>query len=230
MNTMKIGVLGTGVVGQSVAAKLGDLGHSVVVGTRDPAATLARTGTDNFGNPPFKVWREQHLKIGFATLTDAAAHGDVVVNAMNGAGSLEALQAAGARNLSGKILVDISNPLDFSKGMPPSLSVCNDDSLGERIQRAFPEAKVVKTLNTMNAYLMVGPKQLADGAHTVFVSGNDAGAKATVTELLRSFGWQDIVNLGDITTARGTEMMVALWVRVWTATQNPMFSFKLVRG
>jgi predicted dinucleotide-binding enzyme len=113
--------------------------------------------------------------------------------------------------------------------MPPSLTVCNTDSLGEQIQRAFPQTKVVKTLNTMNAYVMVGPKQVADGAHTVFVSGNDAGAKQTVSKLLESFGWRDIVDLGDITTARGTEMMLPIWVRVWAVTKTPMFSFKLVR-
>lgn len=226
---MKLGVLGTGPVGQAVAAKLAELGHAVFVGTRDPAATLARTNPDTFGNPPFKVWREKHPNIELGTLAQAAAHGEMVVNATTGTGSLEALKAAGENNLAGKILIDIANPLDFSKGMPPSLTVCNTDSLGEQIQRAFPKTKVVKTLNTMNAYLMVGPKQLAGGAHTVFVSGNDAGAKEAVQKLLESFDWQDIVDLGDITTARGTEMMLPIWVRVWGATKNPMFSFKLVR-
>jgi predicted dinucleotide-binding enzyme len=226
---MKIGVLGTGLVGQTVAAKLAELGHGVFVGTRDPAATLARTENDIFGNPPFKVWREKHAKIEFGTFAQAAAHGELVVNATQGAVSIEALKAAGENNLAGKVLIDIANPLDFSKGMPPSLTVCNTDSLGEQIQRAFPQTKVVKTLNTMNAYLMVGPRQLADGAHTVFVSGNDAPAKQTVTKLLESFGWKDIFDLGDITTARGTEMILPIWVRVWGATKNPMFQFKLVR-
>jgi predicted dinucleotide-binding enzyme len=226
---MKIGILGTGPVGQTIAAKLSELGHGVLVGTRDPAATLARTDNDFFGNPPFKVWREKHPKIELGTFAQAATHGELVVNATQGAVSLEALKAAGEKNLAGKVLLDISNPLDFSKGMPPSLTVCNTDSLGEQIQRAFPQTKVVKTLNTMNAYLMVGPKQLAGGAHTVFVSGNDAAAKQTVTRLLEDFGWSDIFDLGDITTARGTEMIVPIWVRVLGATKTPMFSFKLVR-
>jgi predicted dinucleotide-binding enzyme len=182
-----------------------------------------------YGNPPFKIWREKHPGVEFGTFLQAAAHGELVVNATQGAGSLEALKAAGAKNLAGKILVDIANPLDFSRGMPPSLTVCNTDSLAEQIQRAFPETKVVKTLNTVNAYLMVGPRQLADGAHTIFVSGNDGAAKTTVSKLLESFGWRDIVDLGDITTARGTEMMLPIWVRVFGATKNPMFSFKLVR-
>lgn len=226
---MKMGVFGTGTVGQAIADKLAELGHSVVVGTRDPAATLARAAPDAYGNPPFKVWLEKHPGIELGTLAQAGAHGELLVNATMGAGSLAALEAAGANNLAGKILVDISNPLDFSKGMPPSLTVCNTDSLGEQIQRAFPAAKVVKTLNTMNAYLMVGPTQLAGGDHTIFVSGNDAAAKSTVTQLLQSFGWKDIMDLGDITTSRGTEMLLPIWVRIWGATQNPMFSFKVVR-
>ncbi len=150
-------------------------------------------------------------------------------NATNGMGSLEALKLAGESNLNGKILVDISNPLDFSKGMPPSLSVCNTDSLGEQIQRAFPAVKVVKTLNTVTASLMVNPRQLADGDHHVFVSGNDAGAKAQVTDLLKTwFGWKHVIDLGDITTARGTEMYLPLWLRLWGALGTGMLNIKVV--
>lgn len=228
-NETKIGVLGTGQVGQTVAAKLAELGHQVFVGTRDPAATLARTSPDNFGNPPFRTWRENHPGIEIGTLAQAAAHGAIVVNATNGVGSIEALQAAGEKNLAGKILIDIAVPLDFSRGMPPSLTVCNTDSLGEQIQRAFPAVKVVKTLNTMNCYVMVAPDKLANADHTVFVSGNDAAAKKNVMELLQSFGWKDVVDLGDITTARGAEMMLPMWLRVWGATGTAMFQFKLVR-
>jgi predicted dinucleotide-binding enzyme len=226
---MKIGVLGTGPVGQAVAARLSELGHTVLVGTRDPAATLARTAPGTFGNAPFKVWREQHPDIELGTFARAASHADLVVNATQGSASLEALKAAGERALAEKILVDMANPLDFSKGVPLSLTVCNNDSLGEQIQRAFPLAKVVKTLNTMYASLLVSPRQLADGAHTAFVSGNDGSAKETVIALLESFGWHDVFDLGDITTARGPEMMLPLWVRIFGATQSPMFAFKLVR-
>lgn len=225
---IKIGVLGTGVVGQTVAAKLAEVGHSVMIGTRDPKDTLARDKNDNFGRPPFRVWKEAHPSIALGTLAEAGAFGPIVVNATSGVGSLAALEGAGKKNLEGKIIVDISNPLDFSRGMPPSLTVCNTDSLGEQIQRAFPDSKVVKTLNTMNANLMVAPKILGDGDHTVFVSGNDADAKKTVRDILVSFGWTDILDLGDITTARGTEMFVPFWVRVWMATQSPLFQFKLV--
>jgi 8-hydroxy-5-deazaflavin:NADPH oxidoreductase len=226
---VRFGILGTGVVGKSIAVRLDGLGHDVIVGTRNPEETLSRTDPDQYGNPPFGAWQEEHPEVRLGTFAEAAAHGDMVVNATAGAVSLEALEQAGEDNLNGKILIDISNPLDFSKGMPPTLLVSNTDSLGEQIQRRFPEAKVVKTLHTMNAYLMVDPAQLAATDHTVFVSGDDAEAKARVSELLRSFGWSDIIDLGDITTARGTEMVLPIWVRLFGVFQKPIYNFKIVR-
>jgi predicted dinucleotide-binding enzyme len=190
---------------------------------------MGRTEPDSFGNPPFPEWASEHPEIGVAILADAAADAELVINATNGAGSVAALEAAGEENLAGKVLIDIANPLDFSSGMPPSLFVSNTDSLGEQIQRRFPEVRVVKALNTMNAYLMVDPIQLAGGDHTVFVSGDDPDAKNQVTELLDSLGWTDVIDLGDITTARGTEMYLPLWARIWGATENPMFNIKVVR-
>jgi predicted dinucleotide-binding enzyme len=172
-----------------------------MVGTRDPEEMMSRTEPDQYGNPPFNAWQQEHPDVRLGAFGEAAAHGEMVVNATAGAVSLEALEMAGEDNLNDKVLIDISNPLDFSRGMPPTLWVSNTDSLGERIQRRFPEAKVVKTLHTMKAYLMVDPAQLSGADHTVFVCGDDAEAKAKVTELLRSFGWQDIIDLGDITTA-----------------------------
>jgi 8-hydroxy-5-deazaflavin:NADPH oxidoreductase len=226
---VRFGILGTGVVGKSIAVRLDGLGHDVIVGTRNPEETLSRTDPDQYGNPPFGAWQEEHPEVRLGTFAEAAAHGDMVVNATAGAVSLEALEQAGEDNLNGKILIDISNPLDFSKGMPPTLLVSNTDSLGEQIQRRFPEAKVVKTLHTMNAYLMVDPAQLAATDHTVFVSGDDAEAKARVSELLQSFGWSDIIDLGDITTARGTEMVLPIWVRLFGVLQMPIYNFKIVR-
>jgi predicted dinucleotide-binding enzyme len=226
---MRIAVLGTGPVPKAVAAKLVEVGHEVVMGTRDPEATLARTEPDTFGGPPLSVWRNQHPGIGLTTLADAAAGAQLVVNATNGVGSIPALEAAGEANLAGKVLLDIANPLDFSQGMPPALTVSNTDSLGEQIQRRFPETRVVKALNTMNAYLQVGPDQLAGGDHTAFLSGNDAEAKSTVLAVLRSFGWTDVIDLGDISTARGTEMYLPLWVRLYAILPSPMFSIKVVR-
>jgi 8-hydroxy-5-deazaflavin:NADPH oxidoreductase len=226
---VRLGILGTGVVGKTIASRLAGLGHEVMVGTRDPDETLSRTEPDTYGNPPFSAWQEEHPEVRLGTFGEAAAHGEMVVNATAGAVSLEALELAGEDNLNGKILIDIANPLDFSMGMPPTLLVSNTDSLGEQIQRRFPEAKVVKTLHTVNAYLMVDPAQLAATDHTVFVSGDDTEAKATVTELLRSFGWTDILDLGDISTARGTEMLLPVWVRLFGVLQKPIFNFKIVR-
>jgi len=226
---LKIGVLGTGAVGRAVGGKLMELGHDVVFGTRDVAKTMADTKPDYMGNPPFSVWIKTNPKAKLVPFAAAAAHGEVLVNATAGAASLKALSAAGERNLAGKVLIDISNALDFSKGMPPSLIVCNTDSLGEQIQRAFPKAKVVKTLNTMTNMVMVNPDLVAKGDHDVFVSGNDAGAKAKVTEILRSFGWKRVIDLGDITTARGAEMVLPIWVQLMGAMKTPMFNFKIAQ-
>jgi 8-hydroxy-5-deazaflavin:NADPH oxidoreductase len=228
---MRIGILGTGMVGKSVAARLAELDHEVLVGTRDPAATLARDEPHPvYGIPPFRVWHEQHPEVKLGSFADAAAHGELVVNATAGTASLEALRLAGEANLAGKVLIDIANALDYSQGMPPTPLVSTTDSLGERIQRAFPAARVVKALNTMNALLMVNPRQLADGGHTVFVCGDDPEAKALVTGLLTDgFGWRDVIDLGDLTAARATEMVLPIWLRLWGALQVPMFNLKVVR-
>jgi len=153
----------------------------------------------------------------------------MVFNATDGAASLEALKMAGAENLSGKILVDVSNPLDFSNGFPPSLTVFGNDSLAEQIQRAFPLTKVVKTLNTVTARAMVYPLEVANGDHHVFISANDGEAKSQVMELLRSFGWANIFDLGDLSTARGTEAFLLLWVRLYGAMNTGMFNIKIMR-
>ena len=227
---MKIGVLGTSMVGQTISGKLADLGHDVTVGTRDVDKTMARTEPHPYGFPAFSVWQKQYPGIKLGTFADAAKHGEIVINATNGMGSLEALNLAGEANLNGKILMDIANPLDFSQGMPPVLSVCNTDSLSEQIQRAFPKVKVVKTLNTVTASLMVDPRQLADGEHHIFVSGNDAEAKAQIVNLLTTwFGWKHIIDLGDITTARGTEMYLPIWLRLWGVSGTGIFNVKIVK-
>jgi hypothetical protein len=226
---MKIAILGTGVVGQTIAAKLFELGHQVMVGTRDVASTLANTTPSPYGLPPFSAWLGQNPGVSLGTFAEAAAQAEVVINAASGAGSLDALHLAGDANLNGKILMDISNPLDFSHGLPPTLTICNTDSLGEQIQRAFPQVKVVKTLNTVTASLMVNPRQVADGEHHIFVCGNDAQAKAQVTQYLQSwFGWKHILDLGDITSARGTEMYLPIWLRLWGALGTGVFNIQIV--
>ena len=194
---MRIAVLGAGVVGQRLAAKLREVGHDVQVGTRTPRDDAT-------------------------SYAEAAAGAELILNATNGDGSLAALAAAGAENLAGKVLIDASNPLDFTRGRPPGLSVSNFDSLGEQIQRAHPDAKVVKALNTVNNEVMVEPS-LVPGNHVLFVCGNDEAAKAQVVELLGSFGWpaERVIDLGDITSARGTEMYLPLWLRLVGALGTP---------
>lgn len=227
---MKIGILGTGMVAQTLGGKLLELGHQVTFGTRDVSKTMANTEPDMRGAPPFSAWFSQHPNAQLKTFADTAREGDVLINATHGMSSLEALGQAGLVNLGSKVLLDVSNPLDFSHGMPPFLSVCNNDSLGEQIQRAFPKVKVVKTLNTVSASLMVNPHKLADGDHAIFVSGNDAAAKAQVSGWLKSwFGWQTVIDLGDITSARGAEMYLPIWLRLMGALGSGLINIKIIK-
>jgi hypothetical protein len=213
---MKVGVLGTGMVGQAIGNRLAELGHEVMIGTRDPSQSADKLKSKN-----------EAVRVG--TFAEAATFGQILFNATNGAGSISALQLAGEPNLNGKVLVDISNPLDFSKGMPPSLLVSNTDSLGEQIQRTFPQLKVVKALNTITANIMVYPQETAGGDHHVFISGNDPEAKEQVIEILRSFGWIHILDLGDITAARGMEMYLPIWLQLWGALGTGMFNIKIMK-
>ena len=214
---MRIGILGTGVVGQTIGTRLTQLEHDVMLGSRSATNEKAAEWVGKSG-----------LRAQQGTFADAAQFGEIVFNCTSGQASLEALRAAGEANLGDKPLVDVSNPLDFSRGFPPTLSVCNTDSLAEQIQAAFPRAKVVKTLNTMTAAVMVNPALVA-GEHDVFLSGNDASAKARVTELLRAFGWRNFIDLGDITTARGAEMILPLWLRLMGALKTPVMNFHVAR-
>jgi predicted dinucleotide-binding enzyme len=227
---MRIGILGTGVVGQTLGGKLAELGHDVMIGTRDVEKTLASKEKNAMGMPPFAEWQKDHQQVRLGTFAEAAAHGEAAINATSGGVSLNALRMAGERGLAGKVLIDAANPLDFSKGMPPTLTVCNTDSVGEQIQAAFPQAKVVKALNTITAGLMIDPKKVNGGDHTLFICGNDAGAKAQVKGWLQEwFGWRDILDLGDISNARGMEMYLPLWLRMWGATGTGMINVKVVK-
>lgn len=215
---MKYAVLGTGMVGNTIGARLVSLGHEVKMGSRSP------------DNPKAAAWAEKAGSgASQGTFADAAAFADVIFNCTAGGASLAALEAAGAGNLRGKILIDVANPLDFSRGFPPSLSICNTDSLGEQLQRAFPEVRVVKALNTINCDVMVDPARLP-GDHVTFVAGDDAAAKAEVSELLRAFGWRSIVDLGGISQARGTEAYLLLWIRLYGALGTADFNISLVRA
>lgn len=227
---MKATVLGTGIVGRTIAARLAELGHETTIGTRDVEATLTKDKKDGYGNAPFKEWYKDHDQIKLQSFREAAEGADLLFNCTGGQVSIAALEAIGEELLDGQILIDIANPLDFSQGMPPSLSPVNTDSLGEQIQRRFPTLKVVKSLNTMNTYLMVNPL-LIPGEHNVFVSGNNEDAKAKTKEVLNSFGWREdlIIDLGDISTARGTEMLLPIWLRLWNALGTAEFNFYIQR-
>ena len=227
---MKVAVLGTGVVGKALAGRLAETGHEVTIGTRDPAATMAVTDPDGYGNPPIAAWFESHEAVQLKTFSDAAADAELVINATNGSGSLAALQEAGSSNLRGKVLIDVSNPLDFSQGFPPTLGVKDTDSLAEQIQRAFPEARVVKSLNTVTASVMIDPGSVGDGDTTVFAASDDPDAREQVVGLLRELGWKDIIELDGLQNARGLEMWLPLWVRLLGALGTSEFNIKVVRS
>jgi predicted dinucleotide-binding enzyme len=223
---MKIGIIGSGIVAQTLGTKLVQLGHDVALGTRDPSKLDDKKG---FGGSLRDWLAKANAKAKVVSFHDAAAHGELLFNATNGQNSVDALKLAGDDALGGKVLIDVSNELDASKGMPPRVGASQDSCLAERIQAAFPKLKVVKSLNTINCGVMVDPKALAGGDHSVFVSGNDAPAKAAVGELLKSFGWSDILDLGDLSSARGPEMYMALWLRLWGATKTGTINIKVVR-
>jgi len=213
---MRIAVIGTGHAGRTLAKGFQRTGHDVVVGTRDPDATRAR-----------EEWLG--LDVPLAALGMVAADADLVVNATNGQASLAALGEVGSDHLAGKVILDVANPLDFSQGFPPTMSVKDTDSLAEQIQRAFPEARVVKSLNTVTAAVMVDPSTVGDGDTTVFVAGDDEEGRRQVSELLRELGWLDIVELDGLQNARGLEMWLPLWVRLMGALGTGQFNIKLVR-
>jgi hypothetical protein len=219
---MKIAVLGTGTVGRTLATGLHDLGNEVTIGTRDPAATLLRDGSNGFG-----TWATAHPDLGVATFAEAAAGADLVVNALPGDASAAGVGAAAIA--PGTVLLDVSNPLDAGGGFPPSLFVTNTDSLAEQLQRSFPALRVVKSLQTMTAHLMTGPERLAGGEFSTFVCGNDPAAKELVSDLLTQLGHTDVIDLGDLAGARGTEALMLVWLRLYQVLGTGDFTFRIVR-
>ena len=219
---MKIAILGTAGVGQAFATRLTGLGHETMIGTREVGGTSEKLSEYFAKNPQVKL----------GTFSDAAAFGELIINVSKGSNSVDVIKSAGEKNLKGKILVDITNPLDFSKGMPPSLipELSNTNSLGEEIQKMLPDTKVVKTLNTMWNGLMINPAILADGDHVNYICGNDEGAKNKVKKFLNELGWKNesILDLGDITGARATEATLPIWLRVYGAKKSGAFNFKIV--
>jgi 8-hydroxy-5-deazaflavin:NADPH oxidoreductase len=229
---MNIAIFGTGMVAQTLALALHAKGHAVTLGTRDVQQARANTQPHPYGMPGFGTWHQAHSHIALATFADAAAGSEFIINATKGAVVLDILQAVPVSAINGKVMLDAANPLDFSHGMPPRVAITDTPgaSLAERVQAAHPQLRVVKGLNTLTAALMLNPAGVPGGDSTLFIAGNDAAAKASVVALLQSFGWKDVLDLGDITAARATELLMPLWLRVWgTLGGAGAFNFKVVR-
>lgn len=228
---MNIAVIGTGMVGRSISAKLAQLGHKVVMGTRDTEKTYAQTETDVFGNIPFVEWQKDNSNVELSTFSEAAAGASLLFVCTHGSISKTALELAGSDNLKGKTIIDLSNGLMFGEvGEQPKLEPANTNSVGEQLQTAFPEANIVKTLNNIQHTVMVNPA-LVQGNHNVFVSGESEDAKSEVKSILRSFGWQteQIVDLGGITYSRAMEMNVLLWWRMYELLGTGEFNFQIMK-
>lgn len=217
---MNFGILGSGMVGTTLGTKLVSLGHAVKMGSREAENEAAATWVRQAGKGASQ-----------GTFAEAADFGEIVLVCLRGDVSLSVVKSVGASRLKGKIVIDISNPLDLSKGFPCPLvaELANTNSLGEEVQKALPHSLVVKTLNTVNCEVMVNPG-LAKGDSDLFISGNDPQAKGKVVDLLRSFGWKTVIDLGDITTARGTEMLMPVWMNMFRLFGTPHFNFKIVRS
>jgi predicted dinucleotide-binding enzyme len=225
---MRIGILGTGGVARTLAGALDDRGDEVELGSRDPDAALARDDVNQQTGTSLAGWHEGHPAVQIRAFADAAAHGELVLNATSGDGSMSAVDAAGAA-LHGKVLVDISNPIAWGE-QGVSLFVSNTDSLAEQLQRAHPQVRVVKALNTVTAAVMVDPGQLAGGDHTLPICGDDEDAKTLVAAWLRdAFGWRDVLDIGDLTAARAQEASLLMWLRLSAATGSPIVNTKVVR-
>lgn len=223
---MKVAVIGTGAVGQAIATKLSLLGHKVFIGTRNVSESRSKTKADDWGTPGIGSWIKEHPEVDLLPFKQAVENGkDLIIFAVAGMAAFDCLEKIGKDQLDNRVLVDITNPLDFSQGFPPTLSICNTESLGEKIQNSYPRVKVVKGLNTVTSAIMGNPETI-EGDHNLFICGNDQEAKKLVTDLLTSFGWRErnIIDLGDITSARGTEMLMPLFIRLLGKYQNPFFN------
>jgi predicted dinucleotide-binding enzyme len=216
-NMTKIGILGTGVVGSAIGSKLVQLGYEVKMGSRA-----------NHNQKAVEWAKKNGINASEGSFEDAAKFGEIVFLCVKGEGASDALKMAKEENLNVKTVVDISNPLDFSRGMPPTLLISNTDSLGERNQKAFPKANFVKTLNIVNCEIMVDPTK-SGGNPTMFLCGNNEKSKGEVKKILAEFGWKDVIDLGDITAARGMEMMLPIWVRLLMTTNDAYFGFKIIK-
>jgi 8-hydroxy-5-deazaflavin:NADPH oxidoreductase len=214
----RVGVLGSGEVGRRLAAGFAGRGHSVMVGSRDP------------NKPELHEWLAgEGAGAEAGTFAEVAAFGELLVLAVLGASAENAIADAGAANFAGKVVIDAMNPLDFSGGFPPKLSISGDDSLGERVQRALPDAKVVKAFNIIGSPYFVDPS-FREGKPTMLIAGNDELAKLAVGDVLADFGWPDPVDIGGIEGARELEAICIAWVKIGGMRGAWDHGFKLLVG
>ncbi len=225
---MKIGILGTGIVGRTLASKFASEGNDVMIGTRSVNDTMAKVKPDGMGNPPFKEWQKQNQKVKLGTFTDAAKFGELILLATFGDVTKNAIELAGKENFKSKVVVDTTNPLDFSKGVPPRFSVTLDNSLGEQIQNYIPDAKVVKAFNSIGAHIMPNPKR-EEGDPDFFLAGNDEAAKKQISEIVTKWGWKSVTDLGDISQAFWLEALAMIWINYGFKYNSWSQAFKLLK-
>lgn len=225
---MKIGILGTGIVGRTLASKFASEGNDVMIGTRSVNDTMAKVKPDGMGNPPFKEWQKQNQKVKLGTFTDAAKFGELILLATFGDVTKNAIELAGKENFKSKVVVDTTNPLDFSKGVPPGFTVTPGNSLGEQIQKHLPDSKVVKAFNSIGAHIMVNPKR-EEGDPDFFLAGNDEAAKKQITEIVTKWGWKNVVDLGDISQAFWLEALAMIWINYGFKYNSWSQAFKLLK-
>ena len=225
---MKIGIFGTGIVGRTLAAKLSTDGHEVMIGTRNVANTLAKTEPDGMGNPSYKEWQKQNQKVKLGTFADAAKFGETIIIATFGDFTKNAIDLAGKENFSKKVVIDTTNPLDFSKGVPPGFTVTLGNSLGEQIQKHIPDAKVVKAFNTIGAHIIVNPTR-EDGVPDLLIAGNDESAKKQLGDLIKTWGWNSVVDMGDISQSYWLEAFAMIWIYYGFKYNSWGHAFKLMK-
>jgi 8-hydroxy-5-deazaflavin:NADPH oxidoreductase len=225
---MKIGILGTGGVGRILASKLNADGHEVMIGTRNITDTMAKSEPDGMGNPPYKEWQKQNTKVKLATFSEASKFGETIFLATFGDVTKIAIDLAGKENFNGKIVIDTTNPLDFSKGVPPGFTVTLGNSLGEQIQKHIPNAKVVKAFNTIGAHIMVNPKR-EEGIPDLLIAGNDDDAKKKFSDLIKGWGWGNVIDLGNISQSYWLEAFAMIWIHYGFKYNSWNHAFKLLR-
>lgn len=223
---MKVGIFGTGNVGRTIAEKFASEGNEVMIGTRDVEDTLAKTEPDAMGNPAYKAWQKNNLRVKLGSFEDTAKFGELIVISTSGNAAKKAIELGGKENFSGKIVIDMTNPVESS--VPPKYYGEFGNSIGEQVQHLLPEAKVVKTFNQMGVQIVVNP-QREDGDPVLFLAGNDTEAKLQVSEIAKKWGWKEVVDFGDISQSFWLETLVMLWIQYAFKNNSWSHAFSFLR-